>query len=57
MSGVIQFIISVFKIAIFLAVMGDLTAATKFMMNSAATAHQHRGISFKKLNHMLVGKQ
>lgn len=56
MSGIFQFITSIFKIAIFLAVMGDLTIATKIMLNEAAKAHQHRGISFVKLNQMLVGR-
>lgn len=56
MSGVIHFIISVFKIAIFLAVIGDLTTATKIVLNEAANSHQHRGFSFKKMNQMLVGK-
>ena len=55
-SGAIKFIVSIFKIAIFLAVMGDLTTATKIMLNQAVKAHQHRGISFKKMNQMLVGK-
>jgi hypothetical protein len=56
MSGVVQFVFSILKIAIFLAVMGDLTTVTKLMMNSAAKAHQHKGISFVQMNKMLVGK-
>jgi hypothetical protein len=57
MSGVVQFIISTLKIAIFIAIIGDLTTATHIMMNQAAKAHQHRGISFKKINQMLIGKE
>lgn len=56
MSGVVNFIVSIFKIAIFLAIMGDLTTATKIMMNKSASAHQQRGISFVQMNHTLVGK-
>ena len=56
MSSIVQFIISILKIAIFLAIIGDLTTATKLMMNEAAKSHQHRGISFKKMNQMLIGK-
>lgn len=56
MSGAVQFLVSIFKLAIFLAVLGDLTIATKIMMNQAAKANQHRGISFVQMNKMLVGK-
>lgn len=56
MSVVVNFVISIFKLAIFLAIAGDLTTATKTMMNEAAKAHQHRGISFVKLNNMLMSK-
>lgn len=56
MSGIVQFVISILKLAIFLAIMDDLTTATKLMMTSAAKAHQHKGISFVQMNKMLVEK-
>lgn len=56
MFGVIQFIKSVLKFAIFLALTGNLIDVTHVLLNSSAKAHQHRGISFKKMNQMLVGK-
>ncbi len=56
MSGVVNFVVSILKLAIFLAIMGDITDVTKIMMNEAAKAHQHRGISFVKMNKMLMSK-
>lgn len=56
MSGVIKFILSIFKLAIFLAIMGDLKVATQIILHKAVEAHQHKGISFVEMNNALVGK-
>lgn len=55
MNGVVQFIRSIFLLAIALGVAGTLVEATGFVGREAVKAHQHGGISFRWLNHQLVG--
>ncbi len=56
MSGVVKFILSILKLAIFLAIMGDLKVATEIILHKAVDAHQHKGISFSEINKALVRK-
>ena len=53
--GVVQFIRSIFLLAIALGVAGTLVEATGCVGREAAIAHQHGGVSFKWLNQQLVG--
>ncbi len=55
MGGVVQFVRSVFLLAIALGIAGTLVEATGLVGREAAKAHQHGGISFKWLNQQLVG--
>lgn len=55
MMGVVQFIRSLIFIAIALGAAGTLVEATGIVGREAAKAHQHGGMSFKWLNHQLVG--
>ena len=55
MNGVVQFIGSIFLLAIALGMAGTLVEATGWVGHEAAIAHQHGGVSFKWLNHQLVG--
>lgn len=55
MSGVVQFIRSIFLLAIALGMAGTLVEATGCVGREAAMAHQRGGISFKWLNQQLVG--
>ena len=56
MNGVISFIKSLIFIAITLAAAGTLVESTGCIGRQAAKAHQHGGMSFRWLNHQLVGK-
>lgn len=55
MNGVVQFIRSIFLLAIALGMAGTLVEATGWVGHEAAIAHQHGGVSFKWLNQQLVG--
>lgn len=55
MLGVVQFIRSLIFVAIALGAAGTLVEATGIVGREAAKAHQHGGMSFKWLNHQLVG--
>ena len=56
MNGVVQFIRSLVLVAIMLGAAGTLVEATGCVGREAAKAHQHGGMSFKWLNHQLIGK-
>lgn len=56
MAGVVQFIRSIFMLAIALGMAGTLVEATGCVGREAARAHQHGGVSFKWLNQQLAGK-
>lgn len=55
MLGVVQFIRSLIFVAIAFGAAGTLVEATGIVGREAAKAHQHGGMSFKWLNHQLVG--
>jgi hypothetical protein len=55
MLGVVQFIRSLIFVAIALGAAGTLVEATGIVGREAAKSHQHGGMSFKWLNHQLVG--
>lgn len=55
MNGVIQFIRSLVLVAFMLGAAGTLVEATGCLGREAAKAHRHGGMSFKWLNHQLVG--
>ncbi len=55
MNGVVQFIRSLLYVAIILGAAGTLVEATGIVGREAAKAHQHGGMSFRWLNHQLVG--
>lgn len=55
MMGVVQFIRSLFFIAIMMGAAGTLVEATGCVGRVAAKAHQHGGMSFRWLNQQLVG--
>jgi hypothetical protein len=55
MGGVVQFVRSVFMLAIVLGIAGTLVEATGCVGREAARAHQHGGISLKWMNQQLVG--
>ncbi|MFZ4403729.1 MAG: hypothetical protein ACOYOK_06465 [Pseudobdellovibrionaceae bacterium] len=55
MFGVVQFIRSIFILAIALGAAGTLVEATGCVGREAVKAHQHGGMSFKWLNQQLVG--
>jgi len=55
MLGVVQFIRSLIFVASALGAAGTLVEATGIVGREAAKAHQHGGMSFKWLNHQLVG--
>ena len=55
MNGVVQFIRSLLYVAIMLGAAGTLVEATGIVGREAAKAHQHGGMSFRWLNHELVG--
>jgi len=55
MYGVVQFIRSVFLVAIALGIAGSLVEATGCVGREAAKAHQQGGISLRWLNQQLVG--
>lgn len=55
MGGVVQFIRSVFLLAIALGIAGTLVEATGCVGHEASKAHQRGGISLKWLNKQLVG--
>lgn len=54
MIGVVQFIRSVFILAITLGVAGTLVEATGCMGNEAAKSYQRGGISFRSLNQQFI---
>lgn len=54
MGGVVQFVRSVFLLAIALGIAGTLVEATGCVGREAAKAHQRGGISLKWLNQQLV---
>ena len=54
MGGVVQFVRSVFLLAIALGITGTLVEATGCVGREAAIAHQRRSISLKWLNEQLV---
>lgn len=54
MGGVVQFVRSVFMLAITLGIAGTLVEATGCVGHEAARAHQRGGVSLKWLNHQLV---
>ncbi len=53
MSGVVQFIRSVLLLAFLLGVVGTLVEASGCVGREAVSAHQHGGMSFRRLNNML----
>lgn len=55
MNGVVRFIRSLLYVAIMLGAAGTLVEATGIVGREAAKAHQHGGMSFRWLNHQLVG--
>lgn len=55
MMGVVQFIRSLLLVAVMLGAAGTLVEATGLVGREAAKAHQHGGMSFRWLNHQLVG--
>lgn len=55
MFGVVQFIRSLLLVAVMLGAAGTLVEATGIVGREAAKAHQHGGMSFRWLNHQLVG--
>ena len=55
MMGVVQFIRSLFFVAIMMGAAGTLVEATGIVGREAAKAHQHGGMSFRWLNQQLVG--
>lgn len=55
MNAVVQFIRSIFLLAIALGIAGTLVEATGFVGREAVKAHQHGGMSFRWLNQQLVG--
>ncbi len=55
MGGVFQFIRSLLLVAVLLGAAGTLVEATGLVGREAAKAHQHGGMSFRWLNHQLVG--
>ncbi len=56
MIGVVQFIRSIFILAIALGCAGTLVEATGCVGREAAIAHQRGGVSFRWLNQQLVEK-
>lgn len=56
MLGVVQFIRSLIFLALLLGAAGTLVETTGFIGIEAVKAHQHGGISLKKLNQQLIGK-
>ena len=56
MNGVVQFIQSLVFVAIIMGAAGTLVEATGCVGREAAKAHQRGGMSFRWLNHQLVGK-
>jgi hypothetical protein len=56
MGGVVQFIRSVFLLAIAFGIAGTLAEATGCVGREAARAHQRGGISLRWLNQQLVSK-
>lgn len=56
MGGVVQFIKSLIILAFYLGLAGTLVEATGYIGHEAAKAHKQGGLSFKSLNHQLVGK-
>lgn len=56
MGSIVQFIRSVIFLALFLGAAGTLVDATGCMGREAVSAHQKGGISFRWLNHQLMGK-
>ncbi len=57
MIGVVQFIRGLIYVAVLLGAAGTLVEATGIVGREAVKAHQHGGISFRWLNHQLVGDQ
>ena len=55
MIGVVQFIRSLIFVAIAMGAAGTLVEATGIVGREAAKAHHHGGMSFRWLNHQLVG--
>lgn len=55
MMGVVQFMRSLLLAAVLLGAAGTLVEATGLVGREAAKAHQHGGVSFKWLNHQLIG--
>ena len=56
MLSVVNFIRGLILLAVFLGAAGTLVEATGIVGREAAKAHQHGGVSFRWLNHKLVGK-
>ena len=56
MIGIVQFIRSIFLLAIAFGMAGTLVEATGCVGREAAKAHQHGGVSFRWLNQQLVGE-
>lgn len=55
MFGVVQFMRGLVMAALLLGAAGTLVEATGIVGREAAKAHQRGGISFRWLNHQLVG--
>lgn len=55
MIGVVQFIRSIFILAVALGCAGTLLEATGCVGREAAIAHQRGGIKFKWMNQQLIG--
>lgn len=55
MYGVVNFIRSLVFVVLALGAAGTLVEATGFVGREAAKAYQHGGVSFRWLNHQLVG--
>ena len=54
MNGVVQFIRSLFFVAMMMGAAGTLVEATGCVGREAAKTHQHGGMSFRWLNHQLI---
>lgn len=57
MSGVVNFVVSILKLGIFYAIMGEITDVTKIMMNEAAKALlTHKNFAFDFYSGRVLGR-
>jgi hypothetical protein len=57
MAAGFRFVVSILKIAIVLAIAGDLGEAVRIAATHAVESHQQGGVSFVKMNRMLQGQK